>query len=132
MSESSLWFGYLEAGEKSSPVVMDERLNTANPNTVYLFNLHRGEIIEYRRDIIEPKLRPLGEGEDQHQKSLKSAYTKVRGSFTPRGGKSSTIPEKGSTKAVEKKPLPVVEEENEDEELDSLIGDEADADWDDD
>jgi len=131
MSENNLWFGYLDAGEKSSPVVMDSRLNTANPNTVYLFNYNRGEIIEYRRDIIEPKLRPLGGDEGQDEKGLKSAYTKVRGGFTPRGGKISNIPEKGSPKPVEKKAR-VVEDTEDDEEIDSLIGDDADADWDED
>jgi len=132
MSDNNLWFGYLEAGEKSSPVVMDARLNTANPNTLYLFNLTRGEIIEYRRDIIEPKLRPLDVNDNHDEKTLKSAYTVVRGSFTPRGGKVINIPEKASTKPAAKKTLPI--EESEDEEIGSLIGDDpvSDEDWDED
>jgi len=134
MSENNLWFGYLEAGEKSSPVVMDSRLNTANPNTVYVFNLNRGEIIEYRRDIIETKLRPLAEQESQDEKKLKSAYAQVRSDFTPRGGKIAALPEKSAPKPVAKKALPIAVDEGEDEELDTLIGDEAedDDDWDDD
>lgn len=129
MSDNNLWFGYLDAGEKSSPVVMDARLNTANPNTLYLFNLTRGEIIEYRRDIIEPKLRPLDVSDNHDEKALKSAYTQVRGAFTPRGGKIVNIPEKTSAKPAAKKPLPV--DDSDDEELDSLIGEDpvSDEDW---
>jgi hypothetical protein len=131
MSENNLWFGYLEAGEKSSPVVMDARLNTANPNTVYLFNFNRGEIIEYRRDIIEAKLRPLETRQGQDEKKLKSAYTKVRTDFTPRGGRVTSIPEKGSAKPAPKKPA-VAANDAEGDELDSFIGDEVsiDGDWD--
>jgi hypothetical protein len=109
---------------------MDVRLNTANPSTVYLFNYNRGEIIEYRRDIIEPKLRPLNDDESKTEKTLKSAFSEVRSDFTPRGGQIAAIPEKGKPKPAPKK-RPV---EEQDEELDSLIGDDIDddADWGDD
>ena len=103
MSENNLWYGYLNAGEKSSPVLMDQRLSTANPNTVYVFNLKRSEIIEYRRDIVEAKLRELSEEENSIIKELKSAYTKVRSGFVPRGAKVSSIPEKGTETATAKK-----------------------------
>ena len=47
------WFGFLDAGKSSSPVVQDSSLNTGNPATIYLFNLMRGRILEYRKDIVE-------------------------------------------------------------------------------
>ena len=52
-SSETLWFGYLEAGKKSTFVVRDVTLGTAMPETLYLFNFDRGKILEYRRDIVE-------------------------------------------------------------------------------
>ncbi len=117
MSENTLWYGYLDAGEKSSPVVMDQRLSTANPNTIYVFNLKRSEIIEYRRDIVEPKLRDLGDEESSIIKELKSAYNKARSVFVPRGAKVSNIPEKGTEAPAPKKAAAIAGEEEEFEEM---------------
>ncbi|WP_127475624.1 hypothetical protein [Sulfurivermis fontis] len=95
MSDNTLWYGYLEAGERSSPVAMDSRLNTGDPTTVYVFNLQRGEILEYKRAIVEPKLRELKASEKELETELKNAYRKARNGFTPRGAKVVNIPEKG-------------------------------------
>jgi len=95
MSDNNLWCGYLEAGERSSAVLMDDRLNTSDPTTIYVFNLQRGEILEYKRAIVESKLRELKDDEQGLSKELKAAYRKVRNSFVPRGAKVSSIPEKG-------------------------------------
>jgi len=35
---NTLWFGYLEAGEKGTPVVRDTSMDTGTSATVYLFN----------------------------------------------------------------------------------------------
>ena len=86
MSDKHYWFGYFEAGEKSSPVLRDSRIDTGNPDTLYLFNLKRNEILEYRRDIVEPKLRELNAGEQGVSQELQAAYVEARGRFTPRGG----------------------------------------------
>lgn len=127
MSDNNFWYGYLDAGEKSSPVLMDQRLSTANPQTVYVFNLKRSEIIEYRRDIVEPKLRDLGTEESTFIKELKSAYTKVRSAFVPRGAKNTAIPEKGTEAPPAKKATPV---ESDEEEYDELITIDDDGDED--
>ena len=95
MSDNNLWYGYLDAGEKSSPVLMDPRLNTADPGTVYLFNLKRGEIIEYKRAIVDAKLRELKADEQEVANELRSAFRKARNGFTPRGARIANIPEKG-------------------------------------
>lgn len=129
MSENHLWYGYLDAGEKSSPVLMDQRLSTANPNTVYVFNLKRNEIIEYRRDIVEPKLRDLDDQENTIIKELKSTYTKVRSGFVPRGARVSSIPEKGAAAPAPKKAPPIESEEEEFDELVTADEGDNDDDW---
>ncbi len=95
MAENHLWFGYLEAGEKSSPVVMDNRLSTGQSDTIYVYNHRRGAILEYKREIAESKLRELKADEKGLTGELNTAYRKVRNGFTPRGAKISNIPEKG-------------------------------------
>ncbi len=55
----SCWYGYLMAGECRSPVLRDGRLETGNPMTIYIYNLKRGERIEYALEIVEKKLREL-------------------------------------------------------------------------
>jgi hypothetical protein len=79
-----LWFGFLEAGKASSPVVRDDSLDTGNPANLYLYNHARGAILEYRKDIVERKLRDLRQDEAAALDSLKSAFVEVRDRFTPR------------------------------------------------
>jgi len=98
MSKNRLWFGFMEAGAKSSPVVIDNRLDTGKEATVYIFNQGRGEILEYRRDIVEPKLRELNDGEQKLLAELEAAFKKARNGFNPRGARASQIPETGSAK----------------------------------
>ena len=40
-------------------------MDTGNPKTLYLFNLIRGEILEYAREIVEDKLRELKPAESR-------------------------------------------------------------------
>jgi hypothetical protein len=86
---SSCWYGYLMAGDRSSPVLRDSRLETGNPRTVYLFNLGRGEIIEYAREIVEKKLRELKSNESDRIAELDAGYRKARRSFRTRGERNS-------------------------------------------
>jgi hypothetical protein len=81
---TKLWYGYLEAGEKSSHIAMDSTMDTGKPKTVYVFNLKRDQILEYSREIIEPKLRELHESEFDMLAELKKAFNKARKAFTPR------------------------------------------------
>lgn len=81
MAKTPLWCGYLEAGDRSSAVLRDERLETGNPKTLYLYNLSRDEILQYSRDLVEPKLRELRDGESDLAEELKNAYTKARRTF---------------------------------------------------
>lgn len=86
-----IWYGYLEAGSKSSPVLMDPKLDTANTNTMYLYNLKRDQILEYQRKLIEPKLRELNGKEAVTVKELEKAFNKARKDFTPRRSSSKAI-----------------------------------------
>jgi hypothetical protein len=88
--DKSLWYGYLKAGERSSPVLRDTGLDTGNPKTIYMFNLKRGEIIEYALEIVEKKLRELKSDESGYIGELDAGYKKARRDFKGRGsGKRS-------------------------------------------
>ena len=82
--QETLWFGYLNAGKKGGPVVRDVTLGTGTPTTFYLYNMNRGAILEYRRDIAEPKLRELTEEEMKTVDELRQAFEQARKKFTPR------------------------------------------------
>lgn len=103
-SNDTTWYGYLNAGEKSSLVVLDERLSTGNPETLYLFNLKRNEILEYKRGIVDPKLRELNEKEKKGLPELKEAFAKARKGFTPRAAKIAASAERPGV--PEPKPVP--------------------------
>jgi hypothetical protein len=94
--KKNLWYGYLEAGANSSPVVRDEGLNTGNPKTVYLFNLARGRILEYSREIVDPKLRELNGKESKAIAKLEAGFTEARRNFKDRSARILNIPERGS------------------------------------
>jgi len=93
MNQDSLWFGFLDIGEKSSPVACSPKITTGKTDTIYLYNLNRNAIIEYKREIVEPKLRDLKKDEAGVLKELKSAYNKAAAKFTPRTMKLN-IPDK--------------------------------------
>jgi hypothetical protein len=127
MSDTPLWYGYLDAGEKSSAVLQDQRLSTGNPDTVYLFNLARGRILEYRRSIVESKLREFTPEEAAIIAELEAAFGEARRGFTPRT--SRTPPMVARNQA----PAPAAEPE-EPEEPDAVLDleSEPDDDWPDD
>jgi hypothetical protein len=79
MSTKDIWYGVLEAGEKSSPVVRDASIDTSQ-NKVYLYNHVRGEFVEYAQAIVEPKLRDLT-AEDISQDELDKAFRAARKNF---------------------------------------------------
>lgn len=118
--KSKIWYGYLDAGTKSSPVLMDPKLDTANPSTLYLYNLKKDRILEYQRAIIEPKLRELNGKENDIAEELKKAFNKARKDFAPRRSSSKAIAETPTT-TTEKKPAAVPE-------LDTIGDDDIDLD----
>jgi hypothetical protein len=60
------------AGERSSPVLRDRRMETGNKKAIYIFNLKRGEIIEYALEIVEQKLRELKADESGYINELEA------------------------------------------------------------
>ena len=80
MSKNDTWYGFLDAGKKSSPVVRDSRLETSSPKTIYLFNYAQGKFLEYSREVVEPKLRDLP-ADDDLLEELRSAYKAARKVF---------------------------------------------------
>jgi hypothetical protein len=118
VKKNEVWYGYLDAGEKSSPVVLDPTLNTANPKTVYLFNLTRGEILEYRREIVEPKLRELTPEEGDGLDELKQGYAQARRGFTARGGRVLNLPERRAAAPKAQKPVDDAEVDFDDDSVD--------------
>lgn len=80
MTKKAIWYGYLQAGKKSSPVVLDTKLETRNPKTIYLFNFVRGKFLEYSRELVEPKLHDL-DPDDNLLKELKRAFKAARKIF---------------------------------------------------
>jgi len=141
MSENSdVWYGYLEAGEKSSAVLIDPKLDTGNNKTVYMYNLNSRKIIEYKREIAEPKLRTLKDPEKDLVKELIKGYESARKEFTPKAKGIGAIPASAplSTEKARSKPEQFVtasaepmEEfdigEGEDIELDEELEDESDG-----
>ncbi|MCG6970648.1 MAG: hypothetical protein LJE85_12850 [Gammaproteobacteria bacterium] len=89
---NDLWYGYLEAGDKSSLVVIDPLLETGNPKTVYMYNLSANKITEYKREIAEPKLRALNSTEAGLTQDLKTGYDVARKAFVPRDNRIALAP----------------------------------------
>ncbi len=107
MSDTQLQFKFLDAGAKSSVVVLDPSLSTCNEQTLYLYNQQRDQIIEYRRDIVEAKLRDLSTEEAKTSSSLQQAYETTRATFTPRGAAIQQIPEHAPEPKVTIEPVEV-------------------------
>lgn len=90
--KTPLWMGFLDAGKKSSAVVRDHSLDTGNPATIYLFNLVKGRILEYRKDIVEAKLRELTPDESDMIQALHDAFETANASFVPRTKQRPVLP----------------------------------------
>ncbi len=82
MSNIDIWYGFLEAGAKSSPVVRDMSLEDKGRSTIYLYNYVRGTFVEYSLKVVESKLRKL-QPEDISLKELDSAFESARKTFNP-------------------------------------------------
>ena len=121
-SKKGRWYGYLEAGNSSSPVIRDQNLETGSAKTLYLFNLARGKILEYQREIVESKLRDLKPAEAAAIADLDAAYPEARRNFNGRVNRTLNIPERAAPAAKTKVP------DNSEEELEALT-DGADDDW---
>ena len=96
-SKAYIWYGYLKAGARSSPVLRDARLDTGDPKTLYMFNLVRGEILEYAHEVVEKKLRELKPAESGFIEELDAGYKKARRNFKARGASIRNISKRAAT-----------------------------------
>jgi len=84
MGTKDIWYGVLEAGDKTSPVVRDMSLEVSDTKRVWLYNHVKNQFVEYSLEIVEPKLRNLGNGDisldelDQAFKSARKAFGLAR------------------------------------------------------
>lgn len=120
MSKSSFWYGYLDAGNKSSAVLRDPDLDTGSTKTVYLFNLARNRILEYNLEVVEAKLRPLADSEKEFVALLESAFKTARRDFSAGRRNLSSLQEPPP-------PGRRLEEENEEESLDEELADDIET-----
>lgn len=120
MNAKDIWYGVLDAGEKTSPVVRDATLD-AGQGKVWLYNHLRNQFIEYARAIVEPKLRELTT-DDMPQKELDDAFKAARLEFAS-SRKSSTW--------AEAKPAASRAKNNDEDELEIELSEDDDNDDDD-
>ena len=99
--KAKLWIGFLDAGSKGSPVVREIGMETGSRDTIYLFNFLKGKILEYRRDIVEPKLRELTVDEQPMVPEIRKTFKEVREAFEPRSARMRLPPPRTAPKRRE-------------------------------
>ena len=87
MKNQKFRYGFLEAGAKSSPVLINSKLNANNEKNLYIYNLNRDSIIEYQRQIVEPKIRELNPDEINLIEDLVSGYKAASKNFVAKNRK---------------------------------------------
>jgi hypothetical protein len=88
MSKRKLWYGYLEAGKKSSPVIIDRNMDTGEKDTLFIYNHNKQQINKYVRELVEPKLRELTAKEKEMESTLKKGFTAALKTMTHKVSKS--------------------------------------------
>lgn len=124
MSKHKLWCGFLEAGNKSSPVVIDRNMDTGNQNTVFIYNHNKKEILKYMRELVEPKLRELTDQEKTLENSLKKGFKESLATIKFNVSKVLNIPEK-----ITPSPKDEAKPEMAEFDIKGLDDDDADDDW---
>ena len=111
MSKQKLWYGYLEAGAKSSPVAIDHSLDTGDKNSILIYNHNKKDILKYSRELVEPKLRELNAKEKDLEGELKKGFTEAMKTLKYSVAKSFDTPlkTKPAPKAVSRDDEPEVE-----------------------
>lgn len=116
------WFGYLETPNGKTMVVRNILVDAENKKSIFLYNTQRDALVEYSREIIEPKLLAADEGEydaDELEKAYKRALRKKRPNTYNLLYRSSRVSNNSSRATV-----------NEDDD-DDILDDEVDIDDDD-
>jgi len=111
MSKNKLWYGFLEAGSKSSPVAIDRSMETGERNSLFIYNHNRKEILKYTRDVVEPKLRELTAGEKELETGLKKGFSESLKTFKYKVSKISDASTSAKTSSAAKVVKPPEEPE---------------------
>lgn len=128
MSNDKLWYGYLEAGEKSSMIIRDLSIETDTSGYLFLFNMKSGQILRYKADIVESKLRDLTPEEKKKNKTkMLAAYKKASIEFKRPASSIQSTPVAPSPSPAEKDGDG---DSNDDEALESMDSDFMDIDID--
>ncbi len=122
MSKQNLWYGFLEAEERSSPVIIDNSMDTGEKRTVFIYNHSKKEILKYVREVVEPKLRELTDKEKELEASMKKGFTESLKTFNNKVPNLLAVPAKGK---------PSAKAESTPEEPEAAISDPDDDVWDD-
>ena len=107
MKDKHLWVGYLALANKKVLVASDDRVDTGNRKTIFLYNQERNELVEYSREIIQTKLKDAPAADfnteeisNAYQKALRKAKPNLyRVVFAPSSG-GSALPTEKKTAAV--------------------------------
>lgn len=108
MKNKNLWVGYLTQTNKKILVASDDRVDTGNRKTIFLYNQDRNEIVEYSREIIQAKLKDAP-AEDYNAEKMAAAYQQAlrkavpnlyRVIFTPNSGGGAKPAGKKSTATI--------------------------------
>ena len=128
MKKHKLWFGFLEAGSKSSPVVIDRSMEMGDGNTLLIYNHNKKEVLKYVRELVEPKLRELTAQEKKLEASLKKGFSESLKTIKFNIPKALNIPEKEIPKPTNDT-IPEVAELDVKELDDDADDDDVDDDW---
>ena len=105
MKDKHLWVGYLTLANKKILVASDDRVDTGNRKTIFLYNQDRNELVEYSREIIQSKLKDAPAADfnpdeigNAYQKALRKAKPNLyRVVFAPASAASVLPSEKKSS-----------------------------------
>lgn len=98
MSQQTLWFGFLKAEDKSSPVIIDHSMDTGEKRTVYIYNHNRKEVLKYVRELVEPKLRELTAEEHALEAAMKKGFMESLKTFNNKSTNVLAIPTNSKSK----------------------------------
>lgn len=112
MKNKHLWVGYLTMPNNGKTLVAsDARVETGKSKTVFLYNQERDKIVEYSRDIIEPKLQNAPAAE-YDSKKIAAAYKKALRNKLPNLYRIIFSPNSGVLTPAKKQPTETLSDDD--------------------
>lgn len=95
--KSGTWWGMLESRKGDSVVVWDSVLPRGATGKVFLYNTHKGALVEYVEEIVQPKLRDLTTAESREaREQFDPDWNEIRSQFVE--PEPEEAPESGTPK----------------------------------